>query len=146
MKLKELAAEVLRNPSGELWVQVIRYLISGGVAFVIDAGLLAILTECFSDRLLLLWTALSFLAGLTVTYLFSILWVFDKRNLESRTAEISIFALIGASGLALTELLMWLFTGKAGIHYMVAKAVTTVLVFVWNFAAKKTFLFSNREK
>ena len=135
MNLKDLAL----GKNGNLWIQVFRYLVSGGVAFLVDAGLLALLTECFGQHLLLLWTAIAFGAGLLTTYLFSIAWVFDNRSMRSRTAEVAIFV-----GLGLTELLMWLLTGKAGIHYLVAKVITTVIVFVWNFSAKKLILFRSK--
>lgn len=140
MNLKDLAL----GKNGNLWIQVFRYLVSGGVAFLVDAGLLALLTECFGQHLLLLWTAIAFGAGLLTTYLFSIAWVFDNRSMRSRTAEVAIFVGIGIVGLGLTELLMWLFTGKAGIHYLVAKVITTVIVFVWNFSAKKLILFRSK--
>ena len=144
MKLSELPAALLKGRTSDVRIQLVRYLVSGGTAFLVDAGLLALLTECFGREHLLLWTAIAFSAGLVITYLFSILWVFDKRNLKSRAAEMSVFALIGVSGLGLTELLMWLFADKAGIHYMIAKVITTVLVFFWNFAAKKLLLFRNK--
>ncbi len=140
MRLSDLA----RGKSADLRIQVFRYLVSGGVAFLVDTGLLALLTECFGQQHLLLWTAISFAAGLCVTYLFSILWVFDNRSLRSRSAEVTIFILIGVMGLGLTELLMWLLTGKAGLHYLLAKVITTVLVFVWNFTAKKLILFRSK--
>ncbi len=140
MNLKDLAL----GKNGNLWIQVFRYLVSGGVAFLVDAGLLALLTECFGQHLLLLWTAIAFGAGLLTTYLFSIAWVFDNRSMRSRTAEVAIFVGIGIVGLGLTELLMWLLTGKAGIHYLVAKVITTVIVFVWNFSAKKLILFRSK--
>ncbi len=140
MNLKDLAL----GKNGNLWIQVFRYLVSGGVAFLVDAGLLALLTECFGQHLLLLWTAIAFGAGLLATYLFSIAWVFDNRSMRSRTAEVAIFVGIGIVGLGLTELLMWLLTGKAGIHYLVAKVITTVIVFVWNFSAKKLILFRSK--
>lgn len=140
MNLKDLAL----GKNGNLWIQVFRYLVSGGVAFLVDAGLLALLTECFGQHLLLLWTAIAFGAGLLTTYLFSIAWVFDNRSMRSRTAEVAIFVGIGIVGLGLTELLMWLLTDKAGIHYLVAKVITTVIVFVWNFSAKKLILFRSK--
>jgi putative flippase GtrA len=140
MNLKDLGL----GKNGNLWIQVFRYLVSGGVAFLVDAGLLALLTECFGQHLLLLWTAIAFGAGLLTTYLFSIAWVFDNRSMRSRTAEVAIFVGIGIVGLGLTELLMWLLTGKAGIHYLVAKVITTVIVFVWNFSAKKLILFRSK--
>jgi len=144
MSLKETVFRILRDPSGELWVQIFRYFVSGGVAFVVDTGLLTLLTELFGEELLLLWTGISFAVGLLVTYLFSILWVFDNRSLKNRTAELIIFVTIGAVGLAFTELLMHLLAENAGLHYLLAKCITTVVVFVWNFAAKKTILFRSK--
>ena len=146
MKLKDTLEALLKGKSGNLTVQVFRYLVSGGVAFLVDTGLLALQTELFGREYLLVWTAIAFTVGLLVTYLFSILWVFDKRRLKNRSAEIGIFVLIGVIGLGLTELLMWLFADKIGIHYLVSKIITTVLVFVWNFSAKKTILFSKADE
>ncbi len=144
MTLRRLIDKLLKGPSGDLRIQAFRYLISGGTAFLVDTALLTLLTECFGREHLLLWTGIAFAAGLVITYLFSILWVFDKRSMKSRTAEITVFVLIGVIGLGLTELLMWLLAQKAGLHYLLSKIVTTVLVFVWNFAAKKLLLFRNR--
>lgn len=144
MSLRPLIDKLLKGPSGDLRIQAFRYLISGGTAFLVDTALLTLLTECFGREHLLLWTGIAFAAGLVITYLFSILWVFDKRSMKSRTAEITVFVLIGVIGLGLTELLMWLLAQKAGLHYLLSKIVTTVLVFVWNFAAKKLLLFRNR--
>jgi len=146
MNLRETVVRILKNPSGELWIQVFRYLISGGVAFLTDAALLALLTELFGRDLLLLWTGISFAVGLLITYLFSILWVFDNRSLDSRTAELTIFVMIGVIGLCLTEFLMHLLAERAGVHYLLAKCITTVIVFVWNFVAKKTILFKSASK
>ena len=116
MKLKETAQSLLQGKSGNIAVQMFRYLVGGGVAFLVDAGLLALLTELLGREHLLLWTAIAFGAGLLTTYLFSILWVFDNRSLKSRSAEITVFVLIGLIGLGLTELLMWLLASRAGIH------------------------------
>ena len=102
MSLKDTLAALFKGKSGNLAVQVFRYLVSGGTAFVMDAGLLALLTELFGREYLLIWTAIAFAAGLLITYLFSVLWVFDKRRLKSRSAEIGIFVGIGVIGLGLT--------------------------------------------
>ena len=144
MSVKELIDKLLKGRSGDIRIQAFRYLVSGGTAFLVDAGLLALLTELFGREHLLVWTAIAFCAGLLITYLFSILWVFDNRSLKSRTAEVTIFVGIGVIGLGLTELLMWVFADKAGLHYLLSKIITTVLVFVWNFAAKKLLLFRSK--
>ena len=140
MKIKDLAV----GKTSDIRIQALRYVVAGGVAFLVDAGLLALLTECFGQQRLLLWTAIAFLVGLGVTYLFSIGWVFDKRSVSNKGAELGIFTLIGIVGFFLTELFMWLFARKLGWHYLLAKVLTTVLVFVWNFTAKKGLLFRNK--
>lgn len=144
MTLSQFIRKLLKGQSGDIRIQAFRYLISGGTAFLIDTGLLALLTELFGQEHLLLWTAIAFLTGLLVTYLFSILWVFDNRSMKSRTAEVAIFVLIGVVGLGFTELLMWLFAQKAGLHYLLSKIITTVIVFIWNFMAKKLLLFRSK--
>ena len=136
--------KLIQGRTGDIRIQFVRYVISGMTAFLVDMALLAFLTECFGEKLLLLWTAIGFAIGLCITYLFSIFWVFDDRRFKSRTAEASLFAVIGLTGLGLTELLMWLLAGKAGIHYLVAKVITTLLVFLWNFTAKKYIIFRSR--
>lgn len=120
-------------------------MVSGGVAFVVDASLLYILTEWLGLHYLLS-TLLSYSVGLLITYAFSILWVFDYRSLESRALEFSVFAVIGVMGLGLTSLCMWLFTSGLGFHYLWSKIITTIIVFVWNFIMKKFLLFRRRKK
>ncbi|MCQ2153856.1 MAG: GtrA family protein [Bacteroidales bacterium] len=143
MGLKDMADRLVLRPSSVLWIQLLRYLVSGGVAFLVDTGLLALLTETLGEGHLLLWTGISFGAGLVVTYLFSIKWVFDRRNVKRRAVEFAVFAAIGVSGLLLTELFMWIFARRLGLFYLLAKVITTVIVFFWNFAAKKLLLFRN---
>ena len=140
MKLKDLAV----GKSADIRIQALRYVVSGGVAFLVDAGLLALLTECFGQERLLVWTAIAFFVGLGVTYLFSILWVFDNRSVRNKGVEAGIFVLIGVIGFFLTEFFMWLFARKMAVHYLIAKVLTTGLVFIWNFVAKKSILFRSK--
>ena len=135
--------KLLKSPSGNLFVQLTRYFVSGGVAFVVDASLLYVLTEWLGLHYLFS-TVLSYSVGLVITYLFSILWVFDSRSVDNRVLEFSVFASIGVMGLGLTSLFMWLFTSRCGLYYIISKAITTVIVFVWNFVAKKLLLFRRR--
>ena len=51
------------------------------------------------------------------------------------------FAIIGVIGLGLNELIMYCAVELIGLHYMVAKLISTALVFFWNFFARKMTLF-----
>lgn len=125
-------------------VQLFRYTFVGGVAFIVDFGLLLVLTETGGINYLVS-AAIAFTAGLTINYLLSIQWVFASRTLANRRAEFSIFAFIGIVGLGLNELFLWIFTDGAGWHYLASKIVATAIVFFWNFLARRFILFRKRE-
>ena len=125
--------------------QLFRYVVAGGIAFCVDFCLLWLLHH-HAQMPLLLSQAISFSAGVVVTYLFSIRWVFDYRSVANRTTEFLVFALINLIGLGLTTLLMWFLAEHIGIHYLLSKVITTIIVTLWNFFAKRKTLFSKRDQ
>ena len=88
----------------------------------------------------------SVVIGLIITYLLSIYWIFDQRKLaEKQGQELLIFILIGLVGIGLTWFFMKFFTNTIAIHYVISKIMTTVIVSLWNFTAKKILLFTNKK-
>lgn len=126
------------------FIQLFRYLFVGGAAFLVDYGLLVLLTEVFGLHYLVSAT-ISFIAGLIVNYLLSTSWIFRKSKMENKWAEFLIFSIIGVVGLLLNNLLLYLFTDLAHIHYMISKLITTAIVMLWNFGARKIILFNKKE-
>lgn len=131
---------LLKTKTDNTLIQLFRYTFVGGIAFIFDFGSLFILTEYFNVYYLIS-AALAFLLGLTINYVLSIIWVFDKRAIKSKYIEFVIFTLIGIVGLALNELLMWSFTEILNTHYLFSKLLTTALVYMWNFSIRKFILF-----
>lgn len=117
-----------------------RYVVAGGVAFTVDFVLLWLLTEHIGVHYLLS-TVIAYSVGLGITYLLSVYWIFNERSTRNWVVELTIFALIGIIGLGLTSLSMWFLTDRLQIHYLLSKIVTTGVVFIWNFIAKKFILF-----
>jgi putative flippase GtrA len=121
-------------------IQLFRYVFVGGVAFVVDFLVLFSLTE-YAGLHYLVSAAVAFLFGLMINYGLSRVWVFSQRVIANGYVEFGIFAGIGLIGLALNELLIWIFTEYSGFHYLASKALTAILVLVWNFSARKLVLF-----
>ncbi|MBQ9462831.1 MAG: GtrA family protein [Bacteroidales bacterium] len=144
MSIKAFLTNLFTGQSSDVKIQLLRYGVSGLTAAAVDMGVLALLTEVFGERLLLVWTAIAFACGLLVTYLMSIHWVFSNRSVHNQATELAIFIVIGLIGLALTELLMWVFARKLEWHYLIAKMASATTVFIWNFTAKKLLLFRNK--
>ena len=133
--------KLLKESSGNIFIQIFRYFFAGGIAFVIDFLLLYFLTDVL--QLYYLFSSIvGFTVGLVITYLLSIFWIFDQRRFKNRTHEFLIFAIIGIVGLSLTTLCMYIFTTTIGLHYLLSKIITVVLVSFVNFVLKKTILFS----
>jgi len=141
--------QLIKGKTGNLFIQIMRYLIAGGVAFAVDFLLLCLLTDFYNFHYLTS-SRISFSVGLIITYLICIFWVFDKRRIENRKVEFLIFAIIGIVGFVLTDLFMKSFTEnlfqKFDHAYLFSKILTTIIVFVWNFIAKRFILFTAKKK
>lgn len=120
--------------------EFIRYFVASAAALIIDIGSLWLLTSIL--HVPYLWSgAIAFLAGLIFVYILSITWVFDQRIIRDWKREFLIFGIIGIIGLGLNELILWLLTGYFGIFYLISKIGSVVVVFSWNFGARKWLLF-----
>ncbi|MCL5005358.1 MAG: GtrA family protein [Acidobacteria bacterium] len=117
-----------------------RYVVVGGFAFVCDASTLFSLTQ-FLKVNYLISGVVGFILGVGVNYLLCRKWVFQRRRLKNTPAEMTIFTLIGVFGLSLNETILWTFQARLGIYYLFAKGVSGVVVFMWNFGARKLVLF-----
>jgi putative flippase GtrA len=139
--LWELGLESIQlERSSKTSVQFIRSLVVSVIALVVDFGGLVILKEVFGVHYLLAAT-LSFLAGVTVNYYLSVWWVFAERKLASKKAEFSIFVIICTIGLGLNLGIIATMVQGLHIDYRIAKAVSTAVVFFWNFVARKKILY-----
>ena len=131
---------LLFGATGSLLHQFTRYLVAGGLAFVVDFGSLYLLTE-FAGLHYLISAAVAFLFGLVTNYCLSRLWVFDRRTMENVAVEFVIFAVIGIVGLGLNEVIIWFVREKIHFHYMIGKMISAGIVLIWNFGARKFVLF-----
>jgi len=127
--------------SDKTFIQLFRYGFVGGIAYSVDFGSLVFLTEVFKIHYLIS-AAIAFILGLLTYYALSIFWVFSKRTLADKRIEFLIFSTIGLIGLGLNEVIIWFFTEFVHFHYLISKIFSTIVVFFWNFFARKKTLFS----
>ncbi len=111
----------------------------GVIAFVIDYGLMVLLTEVFGINYLVSAT-ISFTVSVIFNYLASMRYVFSHKEGMSRRREFVIFVVLSVIGLGINNGLMWIGTGLLGISYLITKLFATVVVMLWNFITRKKFL------
>lgn len=133
--MKKLVYKLFLEKTDDTKLQFFRYLFVGGFAAVVNIGSLYIFTE-FAHLHYLIANVLGFILGLLTNYLLSKWLVFSTENDINKVTEFIIYAIIGVVGLGLDTGFVWLFT-TIGLYYMISKIVSTALVFIWNFFARK---------
>ena len=148
MQNKSFWASIRKKcPRKSLVGQFVRYLVTGGLAFVVDFGLFALCLYKLEWHYLLA-NLVGLVAGLVLNYVLSIVWVFSecKRVLENKkAAEFSIFAIVGFAGVGINQLLMYLMVGRLEWNEMLSKMVAAILVLMWNFGARKLMPFRKQK-
>jgi len=131
----------LDNKWSVVITQFVQYIAVGGIAFIVDFGLMVALTEYLGINYLVS-ASFSFIAGLAVNYALCIRFIFSERALVSRIYEFIIFCLVGIGGLLLNVGIMAFVTEFFGMRYTLAKIVAAFFVLLFNFLLRRQLLFS----
>ncbi len=123
----------------KLIAQLMKFGIVGVIAFCIDYGLLALLTEVFGVNYLVSATV-SFTVSVIFNYLASMRYVFTHKEDMSRRREFIIFVVLSVIGLLINNACMWAGVELLNVHYLITKIFATAVVMVWNFVTRKIFL------
>lgn len=137
--------KLLKEHTDDTVIQLVRYTFTGSIAVIIDFYCFFILVHAFNVHYLIS-AAFAYLIGIFVNYYLSSLWVFNKKPNNNFWIDFGLFTLIGLIGLLLVEIFMWFFTEIVVWYYFVSKITATILVSLWNFFARKHFIFSLNEE
>ena len=116
----------------------------GTFVTALDAGTVFVLVE-FASLTPIVSAFFAFLLAVTVSFFLNKIWTFQNTSPNYRKLWIKFF-LVSSVGLTLTLALMWLFWEVLGIHYLIAKLLTSAIVLVWNFSANKFWTFTAHER
>lgn len=123
----------------KLLIQIFKFGIVGGIAFVIDYVSLIVCKEVFHLNTLLA-AAIAFTISVIYNYIASVKWVFDVNKEKDEKTNFIIFIVLSIVGLIITEIIMWFGTDVLKISYLIIKIVATAIVMVFNFITRKMFL------
>lgn len=148
--LKEKLQQLLIHKNDNLFIQFFRSVFVGGLATLVDLGVFYVLAIIFNIHPNLA-TTISFVFGLIINYYLTQLWVFSYTP-DSLTKSFTIFTIIGIVGLLLNNFLLYvmidyrILAKTLGMESpdsikLTAKIIATFVVFVWNFSARKYFIF-----
>lgn len=124
--------------------QIMKFGVVGVIAFVIDYGLMVLLTEAAGIDYLVSATV-SFVVSVTFNYFASMRYVFTHKEGLSRRREFLIFVILSVIGLIINDACMYLGTDVLAVDYRITKIGATFIVMVWNFVTRKKFLDAGDE-
>lgn len=126
----------------KLLEQILKFGVVGFLAFLIDYGILMLLSQVFGIDPVIA-AAISFIISLVFNYLASMRYVFSHRDDMSSSHEFVLFLGLSVVGLAINEAIIWIGTtilGTSGLMVTITKVVATAVVMVWNFVSRKRWL------
>ena len=120
--------------------KLIRYLISGGTAAVVNLGLVYLFVS-----VLHLWyiagTTLAFIGAFVVSFLMQKFITFADRSLERASRQLTIYFLVALCNLGINTLLMYAAVDGLGIEYLLAQFIVTALIAGYSFFLYKYLIF-----
>ena len=125
--------------NNKLLVQIIKFVIVGGIATIIDFVVLYILKEYVGLNEILANT-ISFTVSVIYNYIASIKWVFDVDKDKNEKQQFIIFIVFSIIGLLINNLILWICIDKFNIYYLIGKVFATGIVMIFNFITRKKFL------
>ena len=136
------------NVNRESFVELLRFIIVGGVSFAVDLGTLVVLQETIFKRVsggLFVSTAIAFAVSLAIHYILTAFWVFKEHKVNTPQRHFfacSLFVITNVIGLGLNEFLLWIGVVQLGFHYVVVKVFAAGVVMVWNYICQRSFIFT----
>ena len=122
--------------------QFLKFGVVGALAFVIDYGMLMLLSQVVGwDPVIS--SVFSFVISLVFNYVASMRFVFERREDLSRRREFTIFVVLSVIGLLINSACMWAGTaafGDGALSVTVTKVAATAVVAIWNFVSRKRWL------
>jgi len=143
--------KLLVYSNNNILVQFFRYVITGGIASAVDIlvfniGIYLLHTDHIAAN------TVSFVFGLITSYYLSRRWVFGKKE-HVLKRDLSLYALVGVIGLLISDAILFILVNLGTLHVFIpfagedmiklsAKLIAVALVLLWNFWARKKFVFN----
>lgn len=123
----------------KLIAQVMKFVIVGGLSFVLDFIIYYVLKNFFSVYYIVAGF-FSFTLSLIFNYLMSMKFVFKSKDDLKKTHEFIIFVTLSVIGLGINLLCLYILVDLFNINDLIAKILVAGIVMVFNFITRKIFI------
>lgn len=121
--------------------RLLRYLVAGSVAAIVDFGLLYLFTDEFGLHYLIS-AILAFIAAFFVSFFLQKFWTFRDDSVDRVHVQVVIYFVIAVFNLLLNTALLYLFVDVGGLWYMAGQFLASGLLAIESFFISRHFVFS----
>lgn len=121
----------------------IKYVIAGGTAATVNLTLLFILTDLIGIYYIISAT-LAFIAAFFVSFSLQKLWTFRDKSRDQIGKQMSIYLVVGVTGLGINAVGMYTLVEKVGLYYILAQIVMGMIIAVGNFLIYRFIIFKKQ--
>ncbi len=145
--------------------EIIRFVIVGGIATVIDMLVMGVILYVFEPSLYpkfynvwigrignpktiatVIGTGTGFVISLIFNYLLSVFFVYEDKGNSKSVKGALLFVILSGIGLLINMAGMWLGYDICGINEWITKIIMTLIVLVYNYVTRKLFIFKKDNK
>jgi putative flippase GtrA len=136
-KIKEITGRFLKVYKNKMFV---KSFVVGCIGVSVDLSLLFVLTDISR---LNYWISANIAFVITALINFSLqkFWTFGDAGVAKTGFQVIKFFLLALLNLFANSILMYIFVGIFGIWYLLAQAVITASLFLFNFAVYRFYIF-----
>ena len=121
-------------------MKIVSYFFVAGLSAVIDISLFTIFAGYFKFPWFII-SVITFIIATLVNYFLSIRFVFESGSRYKKHHEILGVFIVSTLALLLNQMFLFLFIEKLKIHLVIAKCITTGMLFLWNYYGRKRLIF-----
>ena len=122
--------------------KILKYLISGGSAAIINLGILFVLTNYFAVWYLAS-SGMAFICAFMVSFSLQKFWTFGDASLHLIKKQLVMYLGAAVLNLGLNTLLMYGLVEHLGLHYIFAQIITSGIIAIGSFFVYQYLIFKN---
>ena len=115
------------------------YVLIGGIATVVDMGILFLLTSV-AGVYYLISSAISYLFGMITNYSLNKTYNF-KNKIKKVMMQFGVFASVALVGLVINQIVLYVLVDFFNMHYLLAKIISVAIVMFYSFIGHDRITF-----
>lgn len=122
------------------FMQMVKYVVTGGVSFISYISLLYILTE-WLDIWKYISLTISYITVFWLNFLLTKYWTFEAKQSNGTKRQLILYTCLSLVNLLLTYLIVHILTDIFGVYYIISTVICNIMIVGWNFILYRKVIY-----